>query len=246
MIKNEISGKVGLPDRPPRHVAIIMDGNRRWARQRLLPTTTGHAAGARRVREIVRVCVRSGVQVLTLFAFSTENWRRSSDEVMALMHLFGQLLLRETSALYKAGVRLRVLGNIDALGAELQALIKHAEAATAQGNTITLQVAVNYGGRWDFLQAVKAWQRAHPDQSLQALSEAALAPWLSGGDLPEVDLLIRTGGEQRISNFLLWQAAYAELYFTSVLWPEFRTVHLREAFASFAKRDRRFGSSDAV
>lgn len=230
----------------PRHVAIIMDGNRRWARQRLLPTAMGHAAGARRVRLVVRACAEAGVQVLTLFAFSTENWRRPADEVQGLMGLFSQMLQRELRSLVEAGVRLFVIGDRTAFGLALQQLIADAEMQTRSGQTMTLQLAVNYGGRWDLLQAVKAWQRAHPDQSVQALDEAALAPWLSSGEMPEVDLLIRTGGEQRISNFLLWQAAYAELYFTPVLWPAFSATHLQQALASFAQRDRRFGSSASM
>lgn len=242
-MKSNRNVPVGHPTQAPAHVAIIMDGNRRWARDRLLPVGMGHVAGARRVQEVVQACAESGVKVLTLFAFSTENWRRPPQEVKALMALFAQVLKRQTKAMKAAGVRLRVLGDRQVFSADLKRLIEEAESQTLGGEVLTLQVAANYGGRWDMLQAVKAWQRAHPEKSLDTLDEEALVPWLSGGDLPEVDLLIRTGGEQRISNFLLWQAAYAEFYFTPVLWPAFGPAELRAALVSYSERDRRFGSS---
>ena len=220
-----------------------MDGNRRWAKKRFMPAALGYAAGAKRVREIVQACAEAGVPYLSLFAFSTENWKRPEEEVTSLMGLFMSYLEREVASMNEHGVRLRVLGDTRRFSEPLQALIRQAEAQTAHNTRITLLVCANYGGRWDLLQAARAWQAAHPDQSLQDLSEEALAPYLSTGEAPEVDLLIRTGGESRISNFLLWQAAYAELFFTGELWPDFKPERLKEALAWFAGRDRRFGSS---
>lgn len=227
----------------PQHIAIIMDGNRRWARNRFMPAALGHAAGARRVREIVQACAEAGVPYLSLFAFSTENWKRPEEEVSSLMGLFRTYLEREVSSMNENGVRLRVLGDTSRFAEPLQALIRQAESQTAANTRITLLVCANYGGRWDMLQAARAWQAAHPQQSLQDMTEQSLAPYLSTAGAPEVDLLIRTGGESRVSNFLLWQAAYAELFFTDELWPEFRAERLHEAIAWFAGRDRRFGSS---
>ena len=231
------------PSTLPQHIAIIMDGNRRWAKNRFMPAALGHAAGAKRVREIVKACAEAGVPYLSLFAFSTENWKRPEEEVSSLMGLFMSYLEREVSSMNDNGVRLRVLGDTGRFSEPLQALIREAEARTAANTRITLLVCANYGGRWDMLQAARAWQAAHPDQTLQDLSEEGLRPYLSTADAPEVDLLIRTGGESRISNFLLWQAAYAELFFTDDLWPDFRPQRLQEALTWFAGRDRRFGSS---
>ena len=231
------------PSALPQHIAIIMDGNRRWAKNRFMPAALGHAAGAKRVREIVKACAEAGVPYLSLFAFSTENWKRPEEEVSSLMGLFRTYLEREVASMNDNGVRLRVLGDVGRFSESLQVLIREAEAKTAPNTRITLLVCANYGGRWDMLQAARAWQAAHPGQSLADLSEEALRPFLSTGDAPEVDLLIRTGGESRVSNFLLWQAAYAELFFTDDLWPDFRPERLQEALAWFAGRDRRFGSS---
>ena len=208
-----------------------------------MPAALGHAAGARRVREIVQACAEAGVPYLSLFAFSTENWKRPEEEVSSLMGLFRTYLEREVSSMNENGVRMRVLGDTSRFAEPLQALIRQAETQTAANTRITLLVCANYGGRWDMLQAARAWQAAHPQQSLQDMSEQSLAPYLSTAGAPEVDLLIRTGGESRVSNFLLWQAAYAELFFTDDLWPEFRAERLHEAIAWFAGRDRRFGSS---
>ena len=220
-----------------------MDGNRRWAKNRFMPAALGHAAGARRVREIVKACADMGVPYLSLFAFSTENWKRPEDEVSSLMGLFMTYLENEVASMNDNGVRLRILGDLGRFSKPLQDLIRQAEAQTASNTRITLLVCANYGGRWDMLQAARAWQAANPGKSLQGMTEEALAPYLSTGDAPEVDLLIRTGGESRISNFLLWQAAYAEMFFTEDLWPEFKPERLKEALNWFAKRDRRFGSS---
>ena len=208
-----------------------------------MPAALGHAAGAKRVREIVQACADAGVPYLSLFAFSTENWKRPEDEVSSLMGLFMTYLQKEIASMNDKGVRLRVLGDLSRFSAPLQKLIEEAEAQTAQNTRITLQVCANYGGRWDMLQAVRGWQAAHPGQSLEVLDEDALAPYLSTADAPEVDLLIRTGGESRISNFLLWQSAYAEMFFTDDLWPEFKPARLQDALNWFAGRDRRFGSS---
>lgn len=227
----------------PKHIAIIMDGNRRWAKNRFMPAALGHAAGARRVREIVQACADAGVPYLSLFAFSTENWKRPEEEVSSLMGLFMSYLEKEIASMNDNGVRLRVLGDLTRFSAPMQNLIRQAEAQTASNQRITLLVCANYGGRWDMLQAARAWQTAHPGQTLDGLTEEALAPYLITAEAPDVDLLIRTGGESRISNFLLWQAAYAELFFTEDLWPEFKPARLQQALSWFAGRDRRFGSS---
>jgi undecaprenyl diphosphate synthase len=234
------------PNPLPQHIAIIMDGNRRWAKNRFLPTSLGHAAGAKQVREIVRACAEIGVPYLSLFAFSTENWKRPEDEVSSLMGLFMSYLQKEVDDMNGHGVRLKVAGDTSRFAPVLQELIAKAEQETASNARITLTVCANYGGRWDMLQAVKAWQQAHPDQSLQSLNEEGLSTYLSTDGAPEVDLLIRTGGESRVSNFMLWQAAYAELFFTDDLWPDFSKKRLEQAVEWFAGRDRRFGSSAAL
>jgi undecaprenyl diphosphate synthase len=227
----------------PQHIAIIMDGNRRWAKRRFMPAALGHAAGAKRVRDIVRACYNMGVAHLSLFAFSTENWRRPEEEVSSLMGLFMTYLQNEVKNMNANGVRLKLVGDKSRFSPAMQALILRAEQQTAQNTRITLTVCANYGGRWDVIQAAQAWQKAHPDHDLEALTEEALAPYLSTAYAPEVDLLIRTGGESRISNFMLWQSAYAEMFFTDDLWPDFSPERLQQAVAWFAGRDRRFGSS---
>jgi undecaprenyl diphosphate synthase len=230
----------------PQHIAIIMDGNRRWAKNRFMPAAMGHAAGARQVRDIVQACAEMGVPYLSLFAFSTENWKRPADEVSSLMGLFMTYLQKEVDNMNTNGVRLKVVGDKSRFAPVLQELIERAEAQTASNTRITLTVCANYGGRWDMVQAAQAWQQAHPGQSLQGMTEQTLAPYLSTAYAPEVDLLIRTGGESRVSNFMLWQAAYAELFFTDDLWPEFSPARLKEAITWFASRDRRFGSSAPI
>ena len=231
------------PNPLPQHIAIIMDGNRRWAKNRFMPAALGHAAGAKRVRDIVKACAERGIAHLSLFAFSTENWKRPEDEVSSLMGLFMTYLQKEVDNMNTNGVRLKVVGDIRRFAPTLQALIARAEQETAHNQRITLSICANYGGRWDMVQAAQAWLQAHPTQDPQALTEAALAPYLSTAYAPEVDLLIRTGGESRISNFMLWQSAYAEMFFTDDLWPEFTPARLQEAIDWFAQRDRRFGSS---
>lgn len=225
----------------PQHVAIIMDGNGRWAQQRRMPRTVGHAKGAAGVRALVEHSAKLGVKCLTLFAFSTENWRRPEEEVSTLMRLFVQYLEGEMKDLSAAGVRLKVIGNVDAFAPDLRQRIKDAESATAANQLITLCVAANYGGRWDILNAVKGWQNANPDASLIDLTEDALASHLSTAGLPDVDLMIRTGGERRVSNFLLWQGAYSELYFSDTLWPDFGREAFGKALDWYAQRTRRFG-----
>lgn len=228
----------------PMHIAIIMDGNRRWARQRSLPKAVGHATGAKRVRTLVEDCTRRGVKWLTLFAFSTENWKRPEEEVTGLMALFLLYLQKEASDMHKSGVRLKVIGDLSAFDARLNALIRNVEDMTAHNTKITLTIAANYGGRWDMLQAVRAWHAANPNQPDGPKSEADIAAHLSLAGAPDPDLLIRTGGESRTSNFMLWQAAYTELYFTPILWPDFNTESLDQALAWFARRDRRFGGPE--
>lgn len=222
-------------------MAIIMDGNGRWAQKRHVPRTMGHAKGAAGVRALVEFCANRGIPYLTLFAFSTENWKRPEDEVSTLMGLFVQYLEKEMGSLAVAGVRLKVIGDVSAFPLELQTRIQGAVQMTAHNQVITLTVAANYGGQWDIVQAVKNWQHANPSSHLAQLSQEALAKHLSTADMPDVDLLIRTGGEQRISNFLLWQSAYAELYFSDALWPEFDEAEIDKALHWYATRERRFG-----
>ncbi len=219
-----------------------MDGNGRWAKQRHMPRTVGHAKGASVVRDLVTACVNKGIQHLTLFAFSTENWKRPEEEVSTLMGLFIQYLEKEMQDMQAEGVRLNVIGDTSRFPQTLQDKIKATEQSTAHNTGIVLNVAANYGGQWDIVQAVKAWQQAHPEKPLGDLSPEVLSPFLSAADQPEPDLLIRTGGESRISNFMLWQLAYAELYFTDVLWPDFDVPQLFKALDWFAARERRFGA----
>ena len=224
----------------PRHVAIIMDGNGRWAKRRFLPRIAGHRAGVNTVREIVGACARQGVEALTLFAFSSENWRRPKDEVSLLMQLFVTALRQEITRLHEANVRFCVIGDIERFDAILRELIIEGQSLTRGNSGLRLNIAANYGGRWDILNAVNQL-RSSPDAPQGKWTENDLVRHLALGDLPEPDLFIRTGGERRISNFLLWQLAYTELYFTDLLWPEFDEAALRAAFASFAQRERRFG-----
>ena len=224
----------------PSHIAVIMDGNGRWAKQRMLPRVAGHKRGVETVREITRSCVERGVKYLTLFAFSSENWRRPTDEVSVLRQLFLAALEQELDRLNRNGIRLRVIGDIAPFGEKIVKLARDAEEAT-QGNTkLTLTVAANYGGRWDILQAVNRMISAEPPDRHDFI-ESDLAKHLAMAFAPEPDLFIRTGGEQRISNFLLWQLAYTELYFTETLWPDFGAESLNEAVKWYAQRERRFG-----
>ncbi|WP_417066945.1 polyprenyl diphosphate synthase [Niveibacterium terrae] len=224
----------------PRHVAIIMDGNGRWAKRRLMPRVAGHKRGLETVRRIVRCCLDRGVGHLTLFAFSSENWRRPQEEVSFLMQLFLKALEEEIVKLHQNKVRFRVVGDLSRFDARIRELIVRSEALTSGNDALTLTIAANYGGRWDILNACNRAAKAHPER-VGELSEEDVAPFLALADAPEPDLFIRTGGEQRISNFLLWQLAYAELYFTDLLWPEFSAKAFDEALASYRTRERRFG-----
>jgi undecaprenyl diphosphate synthase len=233
-----------MPDRrTPSHVAIIMDGNGRWAKQRGLPRTAGHREGVKSVRAVVEESLRRGVQTLTLFAFSSENWKRPRTEVNILMELFIAALRNEVRRLHENGVRLRVIGERGAFPEKLQHRIAEAEGLTAGNERLSLQVAANYGGRWDILQAARRLiaevQAGRLDP--ESLDEQLFASHLSFPDLPEPDLFIRTGGEQRLSNFVLWQSAYTELYFADTLWPEFGESAYGRALDDYARRQRRFG-----
>jgi len=233
---------VAVPDTGavPRHVAIIMDGNGRWAKKRFMPRVAGHKRGLETVRAMVKACIARGVGYLTLFAFSSENWRRPVEEVSFLMNLFVSALQNEIGKLHANGVRLRVVGDLAAFEPRLVALVREGEALTANNGKLTLTIAANCGGRWDILQAMNQLALAHPEKC-GSFGEADLAPHLAMAYAPEPDLFIRTGGEQRISNFLLWQLAYSEFFFTDVLWPDFDEAVLDVAIASYQKRERRFG-----
>ncbi len=233
-------------DSRPRHVAIIMDGNNRWAKAHRLTGVSGHKAGVKAVKAVVETCAREGVEVLTLFAFSSENWRRPEDEVSALMRLFLFALEREVKKLHRNNIRLRIIGDRSAFTPRLQELMAEAEELTCNNTLMTLVIAANYGGHWDIAQAtrqvaekVRAGQLAPSD-----ITDDLIQQHLSIGDLPMPDLMIRTAGEQRISNFLLWHLAYTELYFSPVFWPDFHEAQMREALQSYAGRQRRFGQTD--
>jgi undecaprenyl diphosphate synthase len=229
----------------PNHVAIIMDGNNRWARKRLLAGVMGHAAGARAVRRVAEAAVEQGVQILTLFAFSSENWARPEAEVSGLMRLLGETLDRDVPELHRNEVRLQVIGRRDRLKAELVGQIEAAETLTGNNRRLHLVMAVDYGGRWDCFQAASKLARAVRDDGLDpdSIDEEMMASFMSTTGLPDPDLCIRTGGDHRISNFLLWQFAYTELYFTERLWPDFNENDLTDALQDFSRRQRRFGRS---
>jgi undecaprenyl diphosphate synthase len=227
----------------PRHIAIVMDGNGRWAKARHRPRSFGHNAGRKAVREVVEGCLRQGVEALTLFAFSSENWQRPQDEVGALMELFRRALDKEVDELHEQGVRLRFIGDLAAFGDGLQRRMRAAMTRTAGNDKLHMNVAVNYGGRWDIAQATRraAAAVARGELGVEDIDEATLGRWMSLAELPPLDLFIRTGGECRVSNFLLWQVAYAELHFTDTLWPDFDQDCLQRAIADYAGRERRFG-----
>lgn len=231
----------------PRHLAIIMDGNGRWATKRFLPRTAGHARGVQAVRRVVEACGRRGVEYLTLFAFSSENWRRPQEEVSLLMRLFIQTLEKEIDKLDEQGVRLRVVGDLAPFEPKLQGLIRAAEQRTEHNTALNLTIAANYGGRWDILQAMRRLLVARPELAAcpQDINETMLAEHLSMAYAPEPDLFIRTGGEQRISNFLIWQLAYTELYFSDDYWPDFGAKEIDAAFKWYKTRERRFGRTSA-
>ena len=236
------SSTQAIPDvRPiPRHVAIIMDGNGRWANKRMLPRVAGHKRGVEAVREVIKGCSDQGVEFLTLFAFSSENWRRPADEVSFLMQLFMHALEQEVAKLHQNDIRFKVIGDQSPFEPKLIELIREGERLTAKNTRCTLTVAANYGGRWDIANAVKRMLSEHPAY-IEGFEPDALSPYLAMAYAPEPDLFIRTGGEHRISNFLLWQLAYTEFYFTDMLWPDFDRNALGAAIQSYQQRERRFG-----
>ena len=229
----------------PRHVAIIMDGNGRWATKRFMPRVAGHSEGLEAVRIIVEECVRQNVQYLTLFAFSSENWRRPPEEVGFLTKLFLKSLRKEVARLAENNIRLKMIGDLSRFGTAITEMVEFSEDKTKDCKRLTLTIAANYGGRWDILQAMQKALIANPHLQATDLTESLLLPHLSMAYAPEPDLFIRTGGEQRVSNFLLWQLAYTELYFTDTLWPDFDATQLQAAFAWYAQRERRFGRTSA-
>ena len=223
----------------PRHIAMIMDGNGRWATKRFLPRVAGHVKGVEAVRGVVEACAVRGVEFLTLFAFSSENWRRPADEVSLLMRLFVTALEREIAKMHANNIRLKVVGDLSRFDAKLRTMIAEGERKTENNTRLTVTICANYGGRWDILQAIEKMLLANPGVS--APTEEQLAPHLALAYAPEPDLFIRTGGEERISNFMLWQLAYSELYFTETYWPDFDAAALDLAIESYRKRERRFG-----
>ena len=231
----------------PRHVAIIMDGNNRWAKREGLGGVEGHRKGAKRVRELVENSARAGIEVLTVYAFSSENWRRPEDEVSGLMNLFLEALAKEVPDLHENEIKLKFIGDLSAFSAELRAGMNEAMALTANNKRMTFAVAVNYGGHWDITNACRqlATQVAAGELRADAITSDMLQQQVALGELPLPDLLIRTGGEQRVSNFLLWQLAYAEFYFSPVLWPDFDQQELANALAEYSGRQRRFGRTSA-
>lgn len=244
--KREICGIQGVPaDKLPRHVAIILDGNNRWAKRRNLPSLAGHKAGVEKVREVVEACGEWGVEMLTLFAFSSENWNRPPREVNGLMGLFLRALRRETKKLKRNRICLKVIGDVSRFSPVIQKHIRDAEELTAEDATVTLIIAANYGGRWDLVNAARqvAAKVARGELEADEISESVLDAHLSTAGLPAPDLMIRTSGEQRISNFLLWQCAYSEFYFTDTLWPDFGREAFQLALQDYARRQRRFGKT---
>ena len=229
----------------PRHVAIIMDGNGRWASKRMMPRVAGHSEGLGAVRRIVQECRKLGVEYLTVFAFSSENWRRPPEEVGFLMKLFLKSLKGEVSRLAENDIALRLIGDLSRFDSAIQEMVDFSEKKTAGCTGLTFTIAANYGGRWDILQAMRQCLAANANLKPEQVTEELLQPHLSMAYAPEPDLFIRTGGEQRVSNFLLWQLAYTELYFTDILWPDFDEKELHKAFDWFSQRERRFGRTSA-
>ena len=241
MGETEISG-----GRLPRHIAIIMDGNGRWAEQRGLPRTAGHQAGVKRAREIIEECGRLGVKIVTLYVFSTENWRRPPEEVSFLMGLLENSLLNEVEVMHRRGAKVRFLGLREGLSPQLLAKMKAAEEKTAGNTRMLVNLAINYGGRAELVEAMRRAVAEHGEALKAGFDESLLEKYLFTAGQPDPDLVIRTSGEQRISNFLLWQIAYAELYFTPVLWPDFDRTELAKAIAEYQRRRRRFGGVESV
>ena len=229
----------------PKHVAIIMDGNGRWATKRFMPRVAGHSEGLEAVRKVVEECVKQNVEYLTLFAFSSENWRRPPEEVGFLMKLFLKSLRKEVTRLAENNIRLKMIGDLSRFGSAISDMVEFSEEKTKDCNRLTLTIAANYGGRWDILQAMQKAFAQNPHLDPGSIPEEWLTPHLSMAYAPEPDLFIRTGGEQRVSNFLLWQLAYTELYFTDILWPDFDVTELQKAFLWYSQRERRFGRTSA-
>jgi undecaprenyl diphosphate synthase len=231
----------------PRHIAVVMDGNGRWAKKRFLPRAAGHRAGVNATRLLVENCAAHGVEALTVFAFSSENWKRPKNEVDTLMSIFISTLKSEMNKLKKQNVRVKFIGDRHSFSDELQAVMSETEAQTAENTSLNLTIAANYGGRWDITQACKriANKVSAGELSIDDINEALVSEEVSLADLSEIDLFIRTGGERRISNFVMWQLAYTELYFTDTLWPDFNDATLNEAIAWYGTRQRRFGKTSA-
>ncbi|MCQ8181285.1 isoprenyl transferase [Methylomonas sp. SURF-1] len=240
---NAVDDKPVIDNGNPRHIAIIMDGNGRWAQKRLMPRIMGHHAGVKAVRKIVEFCAKENIEVLSLFAFSSENWRRPKDEVSLLMDLFMSTLQAEVDKLDRNNIRLKIIGDKTAFSEKLQDKIRSAEAQTAGNTGLTLLIAANYGGRWDIANAMRQIVAGIKAGTIDEgdISEDLVDRYLQTAGLPEPDLFIRTGGEERVSNFLLWQLAYTEFYFTDALWPDFDHGALQQAIGSFKRRQRRFG-----
>src|SRR5699024_72328 len=245
--KSKISSTQVVPDVSaiPQHLAVVMDGNGRWATKRHLPRTAGHLRGIGAVRRTVRYCGDKGIKYLTLFSFSSENWRRPQDEVDLLMRLFARSLIKEVKTLHKNNICLKVIGDLSAFNTQIRELIVEAEELTKDNDSMYLTIAANYGGRWDILSAFQRYMQEHESHPERIVDELEFDKYLSMSWAPEPDLFIRTGGEQRISNFLIWQLAYTELYFTDRYWPDINAQHLQEAFDWYATRERRFGRTSA-
>jgi undecaprenyl diphosphate synthase len=246
MAQEQLQAETQAGQQPlPRHVAIIMDGNGRWAKSRKLPRYMGHRAGVKAVRRVVEVCRQRGIEALTLFAFSSENWRRPKIEVGLLMDLFVRTLKKEVNRLDRNNVRIQFIGDRSAFNPKLRRMMDAAERQTTDNDGLTLVIAANYGGRWDLVEATRrmAARAVAGELSVDEIDSETLGKELCNANLPEPDLFIRTGGEQRISNYLLWQLAYTELYFTDLLWPDFDAAAFDEALRSFASRQRRFGKT---
>jgi undecaprenyl diphosphate synthase len=245
-MSTSISDKEAVEGGVPRHVAVIMDGNNRWAKKRFMPGVAGHKAGVDAVRAVVETSVEQGIEVLTLFAFSSENWRRPEKEVNALMQLFIVALEREVKKLHKNNIRLMIMGDKTAFQQKIQDLITQAEQLTADNDRMTLVIAANYGGQWDIANAAKRIAQDVEAGKLKTedITEQVFHKYTWLNELPAPDLMIRTGGEERISNFMLWQTAYSEFYFSDALWPDFKQQEYKKALAAFANRVRRFGRTD--
>lgn len=229
----------------PRHIAVVMDGNGRWANKRHLPRAAGHKAGVNATRKLVENCAKNRIEALTIFAFSSENWNRPEDEVSHLMSLFISTISIEVKKLHKKNVRVRFIGDRTRFAEKLQKSINQSESLTSQNTGLQLNIAANYGGRWDVVEACKSLLRdvVDNDKDISAIDEASFDQYVALADLPAPDLFIRTGGEQRISNFLIWQTAYSELFFVDTLWPDFSEIELNDALKWYAGRQRRFGKT---